>query len=96
MLWGTDLRPRELFGDGISTISVTKRSFSFRYRSPEHWVEFFRAYYGPTQKALEALDQAQQADLGRDLLEVLGRFNRVDDGTLVAPSDYLEIVATKR
>ena len=75
---------------------MTKRAYTFRYRSPEHWLEFFRAYYGPTQKAFEALDQEQQAALARDLLDVLERFNRADDGTLVAPSDYLEVVAIKR
>ena len=96
VLWGTDLRLRELFGDAIAEIAVTKRPFVFRYRSPEHWVEFFRAYYGPTQKAFEALDQVQQADLARDLREVLDRFNRAEDGTLVAPSDYLEVVVVKR
>jgi SAM-dependent methyltransferase len=94
--WGTEERLRELFGEEVASLSATRRSFAFRYRSPEHWLEFFRAYYGPTVKAFEALDPDGQASLARDLLEVLRRFNRSGDATLVAPSDYLEVVAVRR
>ncbi len=94
-LWGTEDRLRELFGDGVSSLEVTQREYVFRYRSPEHWLEFFRAWYGPTKKAFEALDGSAQTKLADDLLGVLGRFNRSDDGTLVAPSAYLEVIAIR-
>ena len=95
-LWGTEARLRELFGDGISSLEVTRRHFVFRYRSVAHWLDFFRSYYGPTQKAFEALDPAGQEALARDLTDLALRFNRSGDETMVVPSEYLEVVATRR
>jgi SAM-dependent methyltransferase len=95
-LWGTEGRLRELFGDGISELKSTPRTFVFRYRSPAHFLEVFRSYYGPMLKAFAALDQAGQAALAGDLTELLERFNRGGAGTLAVPSEYLEVVATRR
>jgi SAM-dependent methyltransferase len=92
--WGVEERVRELFGDAVSDLRAERRDFMFRYRSPEHWLEYFRRYYGPTLKAFEALgDDAQPyAD---EVLEMWRRRNVATDGTLVAPGTYLEVVATK-
>jgi len=95
-LWGSRRRIDELFGAQASAIDVTPKQFAFRYRSAEHMLEIFRSFYGPVLKAFAALDPAVQPLLARDLLALLGRFNRAGDGTLVAPSEYLEIVITKR
>jgi SAM-dependent methyltransferase len=95
-LWGTEQRLRELFGDGISDLTTNRRFFVFRYRSAQHWVEVFRTYYGPVLKAFAALDAAGQAGLERDLLELLERFNQGGTETLSVPSEYLEVVATRR
>ena len=95
-LWGTEQRLRELFADDISQMTVTKRSFVFRYRSAEHWLEIFRTYYGPVLKAFAALDADGQADLALDLLELLQRFNTGGSKTLTVPSEYLEVVAIRR
>jgi hypothetical protein len=70
--------------------------FVFRYRSAEHWVEVFRTYYGPVLKAFAALDSEGQAGLNRDLSELLQRFNQGGADTLAVPSEYLEVVATRR
>jgi len=95
-LWGTKTRIDELFGAQAVAIDVTTKQFAFRYRSPEHMLEIFRTFYGPVLKAFAALDDAGRPKLAADLLALFGRFNRASDGTLVAPSDYLEVVATKR
>jgi hypothetical protein len=68
----------------------------FRYRSPEHWLQVFKTYYGPLLKAFGALDPAAQATLTSDLMVQIGRYNRSGDGTMVVPSEYLEIVVTRR
>src|SRR5215211_702583 len=75
-LWGTEQRLRELFGDGISELRITRRYFVFRHRSAEHWLEVFRTYYGPVLKAFAALDAASQAGLAGDLTELLQHFNQ--------------------
>ena len=46
-------------------------------------------------KTFAALDAARGDALARDLLELLHRCNRTDDGTLVVPSEYLEVVITR-
>jgi ubiquinone/menaquinone biosynthesis C-methylase UbiE len=95
-LWGTETRLIEMFGKQTSSTTFKRRFFQFRYRSPEHFVEVFRTYYGPTVKAFEALDQAGQKRLGDDLLQLVGRMNRSGDGTMVVPSEYLEAVLVKK
>ena len=94
-LWGTQARIAELFGRDAASIATTPRSFVFRYRSPEHWLDVFRTYYGPVLKAFATLAPAAQADLERDLLALVGDANRAEDGTMVVPSEYLQIVVTR-
>jgi ubiquinone/menaquinone biosynthesis C-methylase UbiE len=94
-LWGTRARLAELFGTHAASIAATERNFVFRYRSPEHWLEVFKTYYGPVLKAFAALESAAEAVLAEDLLALIARFNRARDGTMVVPSEYLEIVVTR-
>ena len=93
-LWGSEARLGELFPD--HQVKASKQIFNFRYRSPEHWLEIFKTYYGPTNRAFAALDAAKQAALQADILELLGRMNRGGNHTLIVPSEYLEAVVTKR
>ena len=95
MAWGTEWRLMELFGLGASDIRTTRRTYAFRFRSAEHWVEFFRAYYGPTQKAFAVLDEAGQRALHAALLELLREHNVNRGQALVVPAEYLEVVITK-
>jgi ubiquinone/menaquinone biosynthesis C-methylase UbiE len=95
-LWGTQARLEEMFGSQASEIAAEPRMFVFRYRSPEHWLDVFKSYYGPMLKAFAALDETGQAELRRDLMTLLGEFNHADDGTVVVHSEYLEAVITKR
>jgi len=95
-LWGTEDRLRELFGEQAASIQVERRNFTFRYRSPQHWLDSFRTYYGPIHKAFQALAAEKQAVLAEDLLALAQRFNRSGDAGMVVPSEYLEAVITKR
>ncbi|MGZ3173382.1 MAG: class I SAM-dependent methyltransferase [Croceibacterium sp.] len=95
-LWGTETRLKEMFGASAASIKAERRDFNFRYRSPEHFLDIFKTYYGPMLKAFAALDAANQQGLRNDLLALIGKMNRADDGTVVVPSEYLEVVITKR
>lgn len=95
-LWGTRSHLIELFGPASADIAVQTREFTFRYRSPGHWIEVFRTKYGPVLKAFDALDAAGKASLAADLEALIARFNRATDGTMVAPAVYLETVIVKR
>lgn len=94
-LWGVRARLEELFSDSAD-VNATERSFVFRYRSPEHWLEVFRTWYGPVHKAFAALPQDKAAALERDFMALIARFNTAADGTMVVPSSYLEVIVTKR
>ena len=96
VLWGTEERLRELFGDAIAKIDTAKRHYVFRYRSPEAYLEYSRRYFGPTIKIFEAVGEAGRAALETDLLDLVARFNRADDGSMVVPSEYLEAVIVRR
>jgi len=94
-LWGTRARLEELFPAHVGSIAATPRQFVFRYKSPAHWLETFRTFYGPVLKAFGALDTAGQTALAGELTDLMARFNRAEDGTIVVPSDYLEVVITR-
>ena len=94
-LWGTRARIAELFEPHATSVKSAQRHFVFRYRSPEHWLEVFKTYYGPVLKTFAALEPAAQAALQRDLMALIDQFNRSGDGSMVVPSEYLEIVITR-
>ena len=75
---------------------MTPRVFNFRYRSAAHFVEVFRTWYGPVHKAFAALPMDQATTLERELCDLLNSLNRGGVGSLIVPSEYLEIVITKR
>jgi ubiquinone/menaquinone biosynthesis C-methylase UbiE len=92
VLWGTETRLRELFPE--CRVQATKRMFQFRYESPMHWLNIFRTYYGPTNRAFASLDASGIVALESDILALLERLNRGGRETLVVPSEYLEAVIT--
>jgi SAM-dependent methyltransferase len=94
-LWGTRPWIDQHFGPHAASIGMEEKSFTFRYRSPQHFVDVFRTYYGPVHKAFLALDPAGQVALERDLVETVGRFNTATDGSMRVPSAYSEIVIAK-
>ncbi|HXD36752.1 MAG TPA: class I SAM-dependent methyltransferase [Rhodanobacter sp.] len=96
LLWGTHARLDALFGRTAKAIRAAPRQFTFRYRSPEHWVEVFRACYGPMTRLYAALDTAKQDGLTRDILALIARGNRAGDGGMVLPAEYLEVVIERR
>jgi ubiquinone/menaquinone biosynthesis C-methylase UbiE len=95
-LWGTRERLIELFGAGARSVRAEPRSFMFRYRSPAHFISVFKTYYGPILKALAALEEDKRQALLADLEGLISGLNRADDGTMVVPGEYLEVVIVKK
>jgi hypothetical protein len=95
-VWGTEARLDELFGKVAADIRTTRREFMFRYRSPAHWIEVFRTYYGPMNRTFAALDAQKQAAFTNELLDLMESRNRSGDPSLVLPSEYLEVVIELR
>jgi ubiquinone/menaquinone biosynthesis C-methylase UbiE len=96
VLWGTREHLAELFGDRVEWTALTRREYVFRYRSPEHFSEWFRQFYGPITRLAGTLSGEDLDLFAGELADVARRFNRADDGTVVAPSEYLEAVGVRR
>lgn len=94
-LWGNRAHLDTLFGSQ-ATVAAESRNFVFRYRSPKHWLEVFRNYYGPVLKAFAAIDPQAREALEADLHGLIGKFNIARDGTLIIPGEYLEAVVTRK
>ncbi|MEM5338098.1 class I SAM-dependent methyltransferase [Paraburkholderia azotifigens] len=95
-LWGTKGRIDELFERNARKITAASRDFTFRYRSPAHFIDVFRTYYGPMNKAFAALEGERQTAFRADLMTLIEDRNRSNDATLVLPSEYLEVVVERR
>ncbi len=94
--WGTKARLEELFEGAAARIRTNTREFAFRYRSPAHWLEVFKAYYGPINKTFGALAMERQSALSEELIALMQQRNRSGDSTLVLPSEYLEVVIERK
>ena len=96
-LWGIEAHLRDAVRRRRASDRDRRRAtFNFRYRSAAHFIDVFRTWYGPVHKAFAALPAEQGAALERDLTELLERLNRAGAGSLVVPSEYLEVVVTRR
>ncbi len=94
-LWGTPDHIHALFGDQAEGIAIERRLFNFRYVNPESWLNNFKKVYGPVKNAFAALDETGQRNLQQDIISLLNDLNVADDGTMVVPGEYLEIVINR-
>ncbi|HVL74738.1 MAG TPA: SAM-dependent methyltransferase, partial [Noviherbaspirillum sp.] len=76
-----------------TSLSCTKRMYPMHYPfPPQDVVEFFFTYYGPTVRALAALDPDKQRTLREELVQLWAQNNRATDGTSThIESEYLEV-----
>ena len=98
LLWGDEATVRERLRDGVAQLDTTRRLYPMRYPfPPAEVVEFFRVYYGPTNRAFAALDAAGQGALRHDLEQLWAGNNRAKDngGSTHVESEYLEVVAIR-
>lgn len=96
VLWGDEETVTRRFADGVSDLQLTRTPIHMSYEfGPADVVEHFRKYFGPTQKAFGALDEAGQAALRKDLEELWAANNTATDGTTQAVSEYLEVRAVR-
>jgi SAM-dependent methyltransferase len=94
--WGTEERLGELLGDAVSRLDIQRRTFVFRFRSPDDFATFFRDNYGPVHKAFGALDEPGRERLYDDLTALAREHDREEGPSVAMPAEYLEVVATRR
>ena len=96
VLWGNEDVVRERLGDRVTDLQMTRRMYPFRYPfPPTEVVEFFRTYYGPTNRAFAALDGQKQDALRDDLVALWSEHNTATDGGTQLDSEYLEVIAIR-
>jgi ubiquinone/menaquinone biosynthesis C-methylase UbiE len=95
LAWGTEERLRELFGDGISDLRVERKTARQAFRSVDHWLQFFRTYFGPTKVAFERVGPDGEEALTADLRSFLEAGNKGGDRALVLEPEYLQAIATR-
>ena len=95
LLWGTEEHIRDLFGDGISELRAERRVSRQPFRSADHYIEFFRTYFGPTKTAYERVGPDGEAALTEDLRNFLEGANSAGERAMVLEADYLEVIATR-
>jgi SAM-dependent methyltransferase len=94
--WGDEETVRQRLRDGIADLQLTRQICPFVYPfPPAEVVEFFRTYYGPTQRIFDALDSNGQAMLRNDLERLWTEYNQATDNTTYVEGEYLEVIATK-
>jgi SAM-dependent methyltransferase len=94
--WGNPEHIADLFGDAVTNVRIERRHFAFRYLSSAHLVDVFRTFYGPTHKAFGALDASGRAALELDMKALAEKHDVGGGHGLVAPAEYLEVVAIRR
>jgi SAM-dependent methyltransferase len=96
LLWGDETTVRKRFGAGFSYLSLNKRYYTFNYPfPPSEVVEFYRLYYGPTNRAFASLDGVGCEKLRRDLAELCSSHNRARAGRTTFFAEYLEVVGIR-
>jgi SAM-dependent methyltransferase len=96
VLWGDEATVRERFGNGLSELSLVKRDYTFSYPfPPADVVEFFRAYYGPTNKAFASLDVTACENLRAELTALWTKHNRGGESNTIVFAEYLEVIGVR-
>jgi SAM-dependent methyltransferase len=95
VLWGTEERVRELFGDGVSALRAERRVSRQAFRSVDHYLDFFRTYFGPIKMAFDRVGSDGEAALEADLREQLEKANSGGDRAFVLEPEYLQVIATR-
>jgi ubiquinone/menaquinone biosynthesis C-methylase UbiE len=86
--WGSEARVNELFK---ANVEIVPRTFVFRFPTPAAFADYFKAHYGPTLKAFEALGEEGKG-LYDDLVDLAERHNVATDGTAKLPAAYVQVL----
>lgn len=99
LLWGDEATVRERLQENFSDIQFNQRPISFTHPfASAEVVEFWRVYYGPTNRAFEALkgNPDKQTALRNDLEQLWSEHNQATDGTTRVETEYLVVTATRK
>lgn len=99
ILWGSEAHVRELFGERVESLEMTRSEYVERAASPRDYVQLFTQTFGPVVALQTFLaDQPDRsAALDRDFLEFATRSSQGSrEGPAEYHYEYLLVVARKR
>jgi ubiquinone/menaquinone biosynthesis C-methylase UbiE len=97
--WGNEDHVRDLFGDRLQSLEMTRRTYVERAESPVAYRDFVKETFGPVSALYEELahDPERRTALDRDFLEFAERANEgPPGGPAEYPYEYLLVLARKR
>lgn len=95
VLWGAEDHVRGLFGDSVTDLRTERRKSRQAFRSADHYLDFFRSYFGPIKSAYDKVGPEGEQALTADLEPVLERLRADDERALVLEPEYLQVIATR-
>jgi ubiquinone/menaquinone biosynthesis C-methylase UbiE len=98
LMWGSEGHVRELFGDRVESLEMTRREYVERAKSASGYREFVKATFGPVIAVYEGLagEPERAAALDRDFLEFVARANQgPPEGPAELHYEYLLVIARK-
>ncbi len=97
LLWGSEAVVAERLGEQLAKLRCTPRTITFHFPfSAAATVEYFRTYYGPTQRAFATLTPDAQEALRSELVQIWTQHNRSGNGVTQVDSTYLEVIAVRK
>ena len=101
MTWGVEAHILERFGKAgvpAGSITMTKDTYVFigADTTPEHYIELFTRYYGPTMNAVEAArGNGKEPDLRQELVELAKKFNQGDGRGISIPATFMRVTVAR-
>jgi SAM-dependent methyltransferase len=96
VLWGDEATVRERLGKGLSKLNLVRRHYTLSYPfPPSEVVEFFRLYYGPTNRAVASLDAGGGKRLRQELEGLWSSHNRAGMECMTVLAEYLEVIGMR-
>lgn len=99
LLWGSENHVRDLFGDNVKSLKMTRHEYFEMASSSREYLELFKHTFGPMVAVFASLrgQPARAAELEAAFLQFVERWNRGGRGGRVqVPYEYLLVVAHKR
>jgi SAM-dependent methyltransferase len=94
-VWGDRNYLNDLFGHAADALGATDRTHTWRYASPQAWLDEWRSNGGPFAQVFAGVDPVWRAQLAVELLDVVRDFNQADNGSMVVESEYIEFLVHK-
>jgi len=98
VLWGSEEHVRQLFGERVQSLELSRREYVERAATPSAYRDFFKRTFGPAVAIYASLadDPGRANELDRAFLEFAERSNTGAPGSAEYRYEYLLVVARKR